>query len=90
MMQLKLVCECGTINDSDAKYCKTCGKDKDGTDISKGITKLAELAKLKDTWRCYRCECEIAGPGLCTICSNILTKPSTGDISPYKPVQVYC
>ena len=90
MMQLKLVCECGTINDSDAKYCKTCGKDKDGTDISKGITKLAELAKLKNTWRCYRCECEIAGPGLCTRCSNIFTKQGTVGISPYKPIQVYC
>ena len=90
MMQLKLVCECGTINDSDAKYCKTCGKDKDGTDISKGITKLAELAKLKNTWRCYRCECEIAGPGLCTRCSNILTKQGAVGISPYKPIQVYC
>lgn len=29
MMTSKLVCECGVVNDNDARYCKMCGLGKD-------------------------------------------------------------
>lgn len=71
-MQLKLVCECGTINDNDAMYCKKCGKGKDG--VSSGVTKMAELAKMK-TWSCMKCGNETAEAGLCSRCRNIYAGP---------------
>lgn len=47
MMTSKLVCECGTVNDNDARYCKMCGLGKDDKhkisvmeDFRKGSVKL--------------------------------------------------
>ena len=72
MMTLKLVCECGTINESDAKYCKECGKGKG--EVSTKITKLAELARVK-TWTCMKCGNETAEVGLCSKCRQLFTQP---------------
>lgn len=72
MMQLKLVCECGTINDDDAMYCKRCGKEKGG--VSSGVTKLAELAKMK-TCKCARCGNETADGWMCNSCKNAYAGP---------------
>ena len=71
-MKMKLICECGTVNDDDAKYCKECGKGRDC--VSSEVTKLAELAKLK-TCRCARCGNETADGWMCNKCKNIYAGP---------------
>lgn len=56
--------ECGTVNDSDAKFCKECGCGNS----EKEPTRLADLRALPRTWRCTRCKNEVGVPGLCVYC----------------------
>lgn len=93
MMEMKLVCtKCGTINDNDAKYCKECGVSKE-VKITEGLTKLAELAKVK-TWNCFSCGKEMStGPGLCPVCRSSVTSVRDAirldkDYNPWKTVEV--
>lgn len=87
-MELKLVCtKCGTVNESDAKYCKECGTGK--ASISEGITKLAELAKIKDTARCLSCGREkLSKDSKCIWCSQYNNfQPYTNPLGPSNPYE---